>query len=280
MNTLLKLLVESWRGRVPLLYSNLELVLPIGAKETSVQCLNSSSGLQSDLAPSDTGLHNYRPNGHFKFQNVISKTINSKHIRNISRLSRRRYNTCDTTSSSSTKQRTFLSLNGAPSSGKIEENTAKVETVFLDALIEFFDLMSYLDATLPAAAPLVSGSCRPEAFVWTGAEIKDGLLDERGEEECKSWSQERLLNIQSAVEGLGCHKCCRRMSEAWTKAQNYRQKMEDNMWERLVVLPAASKRQSLSFSVQPLCAPRWVLCQPEYGLKLLSLKCCQFISFL
>lgn len=239
---------------MPLLYSNLELVLPIGAKEASVQCRNgaTSSGLQSDLAPSDTVLNNHLVNG-----NVISKTINSKHIRNISRLSRKRYNTCDTTSPFSMKQRTSLSFNGAPSraptsSDKIEENTAKVETVFLDALIDFFDLMSYLDATLPAAAPLVSGSCRPGAFVWTGAEIKDGLLDERGEEECKSWSQERLLNIQSAVEGLGCHKCCRRLSEA----QNYRQKMEDIMWGRLAVLPATSKRESLSFSVQPLCAPR------------------------
>lgn len=244
---------------MPLLYSNLQLLLPIGASETSVHCLNRMTppGPQSELAPSDTDLHNHQFNG-----NVRSKAINSKHDRNISRLSRKKYNsTCATTSSPDMKQRTSLSLKPPSSrtptsSDKIEQKAAKVETDFLDALTDFFDLMSYLDATLPAAAPLVSGSCRPEAFVWTGAEIKDGLLDKRSKEEGRSWSQERLLNVQAAVEGLGCHKCCWRFSEAWTEVQKYGQKTEDKRWERLVVLPAASKRQSLSFTVQPLCAPR------------------------
>ena len=128
----------------------------------------------------------------------------------------------------------------------------------LDALTDFFDLMSDLDATIPAtaAAPLVSGSRRPEGFVWTGAEMKDGLLDEmreeeEEEEEGRRWSQqERLLDIQAAVEGLGCHRCCLRVSEARTEAQKYRQELGG------VTLPASSKRQSFSFSYQPLCAPR------------------------
>lgn len=238
---------------MPLLYSNLELVLPTGAKETSVQCVNvvTSSGLHSDLPPSDAGHCN-----HQEQENAISRTVNSKHFRNISRLSRRKYNMNETTSSFSVKQRTSSSLNGAPSTSamsrnKIEENTAKVETVSLDALIDFFDLMSYLDATLPVAAPLVSGSCRPEAFAWTAAEINDGLLDERYEEECKSWCQERLLNIQAAVEGWGCHKCCSKLSEA----QNYR-RQTNKMCGGRVVLPATSKRQSLRLGVQPLCTPR------------------------
>lgn len=227
------LLAESWRGRVPLLYSNLELLLPV-----------------------HTDLHNH----------AVSKTINGKHVRNISRLSRKKYNTtCDTTSSSM-KQRTSLSVTVAPSRAptscdKIEQNTAKVETVFLDALTDFFDLMSYLDATLQGAAPLVSGSCRPEALVWTGAEIKDGLLDETNEEECRSWSQERLLNIQAAVEGLGCHKCCWRLSEVWSEARTCRQKEEDNVTGSVVAYPATSTRQELTFTVRPLCAPRWV-CRP------------------
>ncbi|XP_026215047.1 ATPase family AAA domain-containing protein 5b isoform X2 [Anabas testudineus] len=248
MNKLLMLLAESWRGRVPLLYSNLELLLPV-----------------------HTDLHNH----------AVSKTINGKHVRNISRLSRKKYNTtCDTTSSSM-KQRTSLSVTVAPSRAptscdKIEQNTAKVETVFLDALTDFFDLMSYLDATLQGAAPLVSGSCRPEALVWTGAEIKDGLLDETNEEECRSWSQERLLNIQAAVEGLGCHKCCWRLSEVWSEARTCRQKEEDNATGSVVAYPATSTRQELTFTVRPLCAPsvsqrRYELSRAVFGSESFSL---------
>ncbi|TMS23642.1 ATPase family AAA domain-containing protein 5 [Larimichthys crocea] len=78
------------------------------------------------------------------------------------------------------------------------------------------------------------------------------------EEEEKGGSQERLLDIQAAVEGLGCHRCLWRVSEAWTDAQKYRQDLGDARWGRLVerlTSPASSKTQSLSFSLQPLCAP-------------------------
>ncbi len=254
MTKLLRLLAESWRGGVPLLYSNLDLLLPIGAKATSVQ--DKGSGLQSELAPSDINLHIQQLDG-----NVSPKAsaTDSRSVRNISRLSRRKYITTLGTTSSSTPQKRTLSSNRTPSSrDETEQNTARVATDCLDALTDFFDLMSYLDATTPAATPLVSGSCRPEAFAWTGAEIKDGLLDEvseEEEEEGRSRSQERLLDIQAAVEGLGCHRCCLRVSEA----QKDRQELGDTGSGRLVerlTLPASSKRQSLSFSFQPLCEPR------------------------
>ncbi|XP_040003449.1 ATPase family AAA domain-containing protein 5b [Xiphias gladius] len=266
-NKLLRLLAESWKGGVPLLYTNLDLLLPIGAKETSAHYPDKEtrSVLQSELAPSDTDPHFQRLN-----RNVSPKApaTNCKCVRNISRLSRRKYmaTVFDTTSSSTwthKPQRTSLSLKGAhsrlPSSSESTEQIAtKVETDCLDALADFFDLMSYLDVTLPATALLVSGSCRPEAFVWTGAGIRDGLLDEMSEEEGRSWSQERMLEIQAAAEGLGCHRCWRRVREAWTEAQKHRQEVEEKKWERLVerlTFPASPKTQSLRFSFQPLCAP-------------------------
>ncbi|XP_035856076.1 ATPase family AAA domain-containing protein 5b isoform X2 [Sander lucioperca] len=285
MDKLLRLLAESWRGGVPLLYSNLELLLPIEAKGTC--------GLQKELAPSDIDLHITQLDGYVSGKASATNSKSVRHIsrlsrrRNISRLSRRKYIATMFDTSCSLTQNASLSPKRAhlrvPSlRDKTEENPAKVVTNCLDALSDFFDLMSCLDSTMPAAAaPLGSGSCRPEAFLWTGAEIKDGLLDvmsEEGEVD-RIWSQERLLDIQAAVEGLGCHRCCWRMSEAWTEAQNYRQELGDARWGRLVerlTLPVSSKKQSLSFSLQPLCAPsvskrRYELSRRVLGSKSFSL---------
>lgn len=275
MIKLLRLLAESWRGGVPLLYSNLELFLPIWAMGKSDHFPDKGPYCRShsELAPAD--LHIQQLDG-----NVTPKAsfTDSRSVRNISRLSRRKYIPAvfDSTSSSSltqTPQISSLSSKRADSRApsrrdKTEQNAAKVATNCLDALADFFDLMSYLDATMPQAAA-------PDAFVWTGAEVKDGMLDEKSEEgESRTWSQESLLDMQAAVEGLGCHRCLWRASEAWTEAQKYRQELGGASWGRLVerlTFPASSKRQSLSFSFQPLCAPRWV-CSPstEYQFTLIT----------
>ncbi|XP_051239799.1 ATPase family AAA domain-containing protein 5b isoform X2 [Dicentrarchus labrax] len=285
MTELLRLLAESWRGGVPLLYANLELFLPIGAKGTSVHFLEKGtcSGLQSELA-----LPYSDPNIQQLDGNITPRAsaTDSKSVRNMYRLSRRKYmpTMFDTTSSSSLTQNLQRKSSSAKRSSSrtprsrdaTDQNTAKVALDCLDALTDFFDLMSYLDATMPAAEPLVSGLCRPEAFCWTGAVMKDGLLDEMSEEEeeHRSWSQEKLLDIQAAVEGLGCHRCLWRMSEAWTEAQKYTQELGDTWWASQSLV--SSKRQSLSFSVQPLCAPsvsqrRYELSRSVLGSKSFSL---------
>ncbi|AWP05813.1 putative ATPase family AAA domain-containing protein 5 isoform 2 [Scophthalmus maximus] len=261
-NKLLGLLAESWRGGVPLLYNNLELLLP---KATSVQYLDrvSSSGLQSELAPfyTDPLCLRLQPNLSPK-----ALATDRKSVWNISRLSRRKCTATSPSTLTHKPRRTSLILSkGARSriprsSDNSEQMSAKVATDSFDALTDFFDLMSYLDVTLPAAAPLAAGLYRPEsAFVWTGAEIKDGLLDELNEEEGgSSWSQERLLDIKAAAEALGCHRCWWQVSQAWTEAQTYRRELEDEKWVKMVerlTFPASAKGQSLRFSFQPPCAP-------------------------
>ncbi|XP_042283266.1 ATPase family AAA domain-containing protein 5b isoform X1 [Thunnus maccoyii] len=259
MNELLQLLAESWRRNVPLLYCNQELLLPIRAEGTPVHYLDkvTSSGQQSQL------------DGNI---NPKATAANSDSVRNISRLSRRKYTSAafDATSSSNLTQKpqraslTFKAthLRAQSSDDKTEPNADKVATDCLDALTDFFDLMSYLNATKPAAEPLISGSCRPE-FVWTGAEMKDSLLDEmreeeEEEEEGRSCCQERWLDIQAAVEGLGFRRCWRRVSESWTEAQKCRQELGGTRWGKLVetlTLPVSADRESLGYSFQPLCAP-------------------------
>uniref|UniRef100_A0A3Q1F7Z7 ATPase family AAA domain containing 5b n=1 Tax=Acanthochromis polyacanthus TaxID=80966 RepID=A0A3Q1F7Z7_9TELE len=257
MNKLLNVLTESWRRAVPLLYSNLELLLSIGAKGTLVHNMDKGilSGLQNESPPSNSDLYFQKQN-----QNV----------------SRRK---CISSSSDPSSHKPHItSLNETPPSSpsSSDKTEQKVTSGCLEALTDFFDLMSYLDATLPAAEMLLSGSCTPEAFVWTGAELKDGLLDEMSEEEGWSWSQERLLDIRAAVEGLGCHRYWWRVSEVWTGAQKYRQKLEDKKWGRLVesqALTASSQRQSLSFGFPSLClhthkrsVPRTVLSSKSFSL--------------
>ncbi|XP_062243097.1 ATPase family AAA domain-containing protein 5b isoform X2 [Platichthys flesus] len=255
MNKLLRLLSESWRGGEPLLYNNLELLLPnrtSGPRLEKMTC----SGLQRELAPPDSDPRVLRLKADVSPK---ASATDGKPFRNISRLSRRKYTATvfeETSTLKKTPQRTSL-LQGVHSTiPSSSDKTEQTSDACLDALTDFFDLMSYLDISLPAAAPLRSG---PDEFVWTGAEIKDGLLDESNEEEEKeggSWSHERLLDIKAAAEGLGSHRCWWQVSQAWTKAQKQRHELGGERWERLVervAFPASSKRQNLRFSFQPLC---------------------------
>ncbi|XP_074549563.1 ATPase family AAA domain-containing protein 5b isoform X2 [Halichoeres trimaculatus] len=250
MDTILKLLAESWRRAVPLLYTNLELLLPTGDKQTSVQLLEKCTEQKSELPPSYA-----RPNiQQLDKETPKTSASESKTCRSTSRLSRKKYVT--PIFNITTPPR----ASSSPKKAQPEKLKAKLITTSLDALTDFFDLMSFIDATYPAAAPVVSGSCNPEEFTWTGAEIKDGLLDEMREEEegSRSWSQEKLLDIQAAVEGLGCHRCCLKVSEGWSQAQKCRQELEGTEWEELAEKlspPVSLKRQSLSFSHHPLCEP-------------------------
>uniref|UniRef100_A0A8D3AVS3 ATPase family AAA domain containing 5b n=1 Tax=Scophthalmus maximus TaxID=52904 RepID=A0A8D3AVS3_SCOMX len=272
-NKLLGLLAESWRGGVPLLYNNLELLLP---KATSVQYLDrvSSSGLQSELAPfyTDPLCLRLQPNLSPK-----ASATDRKSVWNISRLSRRKCTATSPSTLTHKPRRTSLILSkGARSriprsSDNSEQMSAKVATDSFDALTDFFDLMSYLDVTLPAAAPLAAGLYRPEsAFVWTGAEIKDGLLDELNEEEGgSSWSQERLLDIKAAAEGLGCHRCWWQVSQAWTEAQTYRRELEDEKWVKM------PKTKNIAFSPPcqlTLCASRSSVSRRRYELSRMVLS--------
>ncbi|KAM4603647.1 ATPase family AAA domain-containing protein 5b [Polymixia lowei] len=267
-NKLLDVLSESWRRGVPLLYSNLELLLPLPVSAqatpahdpTKVAC----PGLHSEPKPPDIQPQIQQPD---KDVDLKATTVNDVSVRTFSRLSRRKCMSTgfDSRSSSSVTlnlkpRKTSLSLKGihlrSPSSDdktKTERNATKLATRCLDALTDFTDLMSYLDATMPTAE--AGGS---EEFVWTGGHIEDGLLDEMREEEEGRGGRERLLEIQGAVEGLGFHSCWCRVSEVWIQAQRCRQELGDEEWGRLVeklTFPVSSHRQSFSFSLLPLCKP-------------------------
>uniref|UniRef100_A0A8C7F1D7 ATPase family AAA domain containing 5b n=1 Tax=Oncorhynchus kisutch TaxID=8019 RepID=A0A8C7F1D7_ONCKI len=201
---------------VALLYSNLELLLPLPVR----------TQLQSEPTPPD--IH------HPQIPLILDQTSPVK----VSSGSRLRRKKCVPTSDSRSAHsmlvkpyRASLSLRRAhPSVSNITETVNdKLQTekaadglVYhcLDAMTDFMDLMSFIDTSLQSESSHKAGPCRPGAFLWTGAEVKDGLLDEMREEDggCRWWC-ERTLEIQAAVEGLGFHRCLARVSEGWTGSQ-------------------------------------------------------------
>ncbi|XP_057698492.1 ATPase family AAA domain-containing protein 5b isoform X2 [Corythoichthys intestinalis] len=177
-------LVESWRRNFPLLYSNLDILIPFRSyKENSV--------LQSKLTAVDINLvrHGHRLN---------SMTPSGSSL------------TCNGHSSSYCLKATQYH--------RTEQSAANVHLKCLNALADFSELMSYMDATIPTAEALDPAACARD-FVWTGAVIKDSLLDETSEVEEWSYNQEKLLEIRAFVEGLGCRRCWSQMSVIWTQAQ-------------------------------------------------------------
>ncbi|XP_029949014.1 ATPase family AAA domain-containing protein 5b isoform X2 [Salarias fasciatus] len=237
LEELLTLLAESWRRGLPLLYTNLELLL-----DTVMLC-----GLQ--MEPS-------LPLDDVKIQQRKQKTspnVSVQRVKNISKLSRRKNISAFDASSSPNPTH---EPPRASARFNTEQRAAQTVAECVDALADFFDLMSCLNSSLPAVGRLSAS----ETFVWTGSELKDGLLDEPSEEHGGSWSRETLLpDIQAAVEGLGCRRCWRRVCAARTEAQSYRQQLDDQRWKTLMerlAVKSSSGKTNLSFSVQPLCAAR------------------------
>nr|XP_057921366.1 ATPase family AAA domain-containing protein 5b isoform X2 [Doryrhamphus excisus] len=179
-------LAESWRRNVPLLYSNLELLLPIKT-----------------------------PQGR-----AVPSALNTNPMHHGPQLSNR-----------------IKGSSLTATSHQIRPQNIEFQT--LNSLADFFDLMSFLDNTTATAA----AAPHRREFVWTGSDIKDGLLDEMSEvEERWSRSQESLLDIRAALEGLGYRRC-------WTEAGECRQEQDDMRW---------------SLTCRPLCDP--IVSQRRYRL--------------
>lgn len=220
-----QLLAQSWRLGVSLLYSNLGLLLPTQNSDE----LQKPSG---DSPPSDAH---------------IQLPTRALAVRKSSKLSRRRrHPLVDATTSS---------LAGRRNSQRDE--TGRTAAACLGALTDFFDCMSFLDATAPA----LQGPCGPERFVWTGAETHDGMLDEirEEEEESRRRNQEKLLDIRAAVEGLSCRECRKRACDVQRANQRSRQGVGgESRWRPLECLTSSSssEKPNLNFSFQRASAAR------------------------
>ncbi|XP_072319942.1 ATPase family AAA domain-containing protein 5b [Eucyclogobius newberryi] len=185
MTEILLPMTESWRNGFPLLYANLGLLLHFNANELG----NAYRGSGGKMLFCDT-----------------------KQIETFGRYSTR--STAETKSRLSRKKNILSPpMSYSPTPQTPQCATDKLETANgLTALSDFFDLASFIDATVPAAAP-----CNIQEFVWTGAKIQDGFLDEMKEEEDKN--DEMMLDFGATLEALGFHRCWRQVSD---KVQKFR----------------------------------------------------------
>lgn len=119
----------------------------------------------------------------------------------------------------------------------------------LQSLGAFFDDLSCMDSCL-GALPRVGDFT-------AGASVKDGMTDEaRVETDGGSWrSGERSLEIAAAVEALSFRKCCSWTAEAWDKARQFEGVLREEA-EAELTLPVAVHRDSYSYAQQGPCHPQ------------------------
>ncbi|XP_056441703.1 ATPase family AAA domain-containing protein 5b isoform X1 [Gadus chalcogrammus] len=276
-NELLTVLTESWRRHFPLLYSNLELLLPLPASTqgTTNRCQDKDPKAGTITEPPAPAIASQprvkqqgQPGENIDLKAASSSTMRTC-LRNTSRLSRRKGiltpTDCSRSSNSALQppqkegQRSLEGTHLAPqgSVDKTGDKGIRASTHRgLEALAHFVDLMSYLDSTMENVESHVSGPCVPKDFFWTGAEVKDGLVDEMreggGE---RTWRQlERMSEIQAAVEGLGFHVYQGRVSAASSGAPTWRQEVGGVEAEEPVdrlSLPGSTLRQSSGGHLPP-----------------------------
>ncbi|KAL0993085.1 hypothetical protein UPYG_G00103030 [Umbra pygmaea] len=128
----------------------------------------------------------------------------------------------------------------------------------LGSLAEFLDHMSLLDSCLRLHASPPGGAGHPERIFGLRAPVglKDGMTDEPREEgNAGSWVvEERVGQIQTAVEALSFQRCRAGVEVAWGEAQG----LEEELRKEAVVeltLPVASHRHGFRLTQETLCEP-------------------------
>lgn len=195
---LLQPMTESVRNGFPLLYNNIDLLLHIEGNDRHLFNLNKSEG----SLPESQIQSNQQQEKEF-CQHLTKSTPKTK-----SRLQRKKSLASLTPPS---KLKRINHTNESPQKQQCSFNELTRRNS-LGALSDYFDTMSFINAILMAAQPIVTGSHHLEEFCWTGVQIQDGLLDCMREEQDNSDSREKSLDIQATIEALGFHVFWRQVS--------------------------------------------------------------------
>ncbi len=165
-----------------------------------------------------------------------------------------------------------------------EKKKSKPVMQCLSSLAEFMDHMSFLDSSLHYQPLQTEGSCRPQVFGWTGAEVKSGMTDDIRLECVSRVNGVNVDEIHAALGHLSFGKCKAVVSEAWDRAQQLEEEIRRDAEEELT-LPVAPHRDGFSLTQTTPCDPRWEFSSHSFLLLFIlhniprlghAAKCCTF----
>ncbi|XP_074552897.1 ATPase family AAA domain-containing protein 5 [Halichoeres trimaculatus] len=268
-----ELLTSCRRRGVDLLYSNMEMLLPLPRTQ-----LTTSTYKPSLPAPTSQSDPPDAPPSHARSNTAESADCSddSSPVKMSHRMrKKRRHSLPEEDKSHSDSEETFLSLKesqGAPPATEEHAQSSVLEKVkrtpltpeervkslpvsqCLKSLAAFFDDMSCLDSFLSEESTAADPGQRK-----FGAVIKDGMNDEpRVEMDRGSGVRRELVSeMAAAVEALSFSRCRVSVAETWDKAQ----KVDGELGQELAAelrLPLAAHRERYSLSVDVLCHPQLV----------------------
>ncbi|XP_076865224.1 ATPase family AAA domain-containing protein 5 isoform X2 [Brachyhypopomus gauderio] len=277
------LLSETERRGVNLLYTNLEVLLPLPSRPLPESTLRLGPGPNPDPQPGLLGTHGSKVDQE-------ENTANMSPLKMSSRMRRKKQLYADAKNalnSDSESDEGFLSL-PKPRCGPAEEpvgipaqdqephaskadvvRTRRVElsdadrkrskpvSQCLSSLAEYLDHMSFMDSALHYQPLQAEGACRPQSFNWTGAEVKSGMTDDDrldcGAHACAFDSKE----LHAVLGSLSFWKCRAGISQAWAEVQEMEEQIRKEAVEDLT-LPVASHTRGFSLAHRTLCEPSLV----------------------
>ncbi|XP_026064347.1 ATPase family AAA domain-containing protein 5 isoform X3 [Carassius auratus] len=136
-----------------------------------------------------------------------------------------------------------------------ERKKSKPVMQCLSSLAEYMDHMSFMDSSLRHQRLQTEGSCRPQDFVWTGAEVKSGMTDDIRLECVSQVNSVNVNEIHAAFGHLSFKKCKAVVSEAWDGAQHLEEEIRVEAEEELT-LPVAPHKDGFSLTQTTPCDPR------------------------
>ncbi|XP_035385380.1 ATPase family AAA domain-containing protein 5 [Electrophorus electricus] len=275
------LLSETERRGVNLLYTNLEVLLPLPTRPLPEPTLDLQPGPNPDPQPGLLARHGSKVENDENTANMSPLKVSSR-MRQKKQLYADHKNALNSDSES---DEGFLSLPNPncdaagdhtlrPAQGQepraskaapvrvmrvkladTERKKSKPVSQCLSSLAEYLDYVSFMDSALHFQPRTAEGACRPQSFNWTGAAVKSGMTDEVCLESGGYTSAFDSKEIHAMLGSLSFWKCRAGISKAWTVAQELEEQIRKEAVEELT-LPIASHRQNFSLAQSTLCEPR------------------------
>lgn len=265
----LDLLSEANGRGVNLLYSNLEVLLPLPVRLFPDLINRQRLSLNTETQPGLLG----------RYSNIVEQEEHSDDTSPLKVSSRMRQKKQVQTvksalDSDSESEDDFLSLPKPSSDDKpLQDSLAfkamrvKVElseaekkksqsvSQCLSFFAEYLDHMSFLDSSLHYEPPQTEGACRPQDLCGAGVEIKCGMTDDVPLECGGHISGCDVEEIRVVLGSMSFSKCKTRISEVWNKVQELEEQVRTETVQELT-LPVAAHRQKFNLFYSKLLEPR------------------------